>query len=274
MPSSWPACPAGVLALILMCGWPVLGQELRPGVSRRAATPPALSTARLIAAPEPRNGVWTAGVEIALRADAHTYWRNPGEAGVPPRFDFSSSSNVAHVDVSFPAPTRIVEAGSEAIGYKGEVVLPLRVTPIDPGTPSVLRMRMDYAACAEICLPARADVSLPLPPPSEAADSARIAQARSAVPERLGADAASKVASLRREPGQQATWIVEPAAAFQARDVFAEGPDGFYLATRREADGFRITVLEHPPGRPVPEALRLTMVGAAKSVEFEAATKE
>ena len=44
------------------------------------------------------------GIEIALEPGWYTYWRNPGEAGVPPVFDFSGSENVASVDVMYPAP--------------------------------------------------------------------------------------------------------------------------------------------------------------------------
>ena len=57
-------------------------------------TPTAKSQARLIA-----GGGDLAGFEIALAPGAITYWRDPGDAGLPPTLDFSASDNVASVEV-------------------------------------------------------------------------------------------------------------------------------------------------------------------------------
>src|SRR5947208_4298167 len=85
----------------------------------------AKSRARLIADAD------GAALEIALSPGAITYWRDPGEAGVPPTFDFSRSENVAKVEVEFPPPLRIDEPdGSVALGFRDAVTLPLRVTPL------------------------------------------------------------------------------------------------------------------------------------------------
>ncbi|HEX9170404.1 MAG TPA: protein-disulfide reductase DsbD domain-containing protein, partial [Roseiarcus sp.] len=93
--------------------------------------PSAKSQARLIAA-----GAGLAGFEIKLAPGAITYWRDPGDAGLPPTFDFSASENVASVETKFPAPKRIKEAdGGEAFGYDGGVIFPLRVVPRDPAKP-------------------------------------------------------------------------------------------------------------------------------------------
>src|SRR5271165_3937044 len=74
--------------------------------------PSAKSEARLIA-----DGTGQAGFQIELAAGAITYWRDPGDAGVPPTFDFAGSDNVAKVEPVFPAPKRIKESdGSEAFG--------------------------------------------------------------------------------------------------------------------------------------------------------------
>src|ERR1051325_831663 len=65
---------------------------------------------RLIAGPRRGNGAAAiphAGVEIHLAAGWKTYWRYPGDAGVPPRFDFSGSRNVKSVAVRWPAPQRL-----------------------------------------------------------------------------------------------------------------------------------------------------------------------
>src|SRR5689334_20896997 len=62
------------------------------------------SAMRLIAGTNESNSPLTAGIEIKLKPGWHTYWRYPGDSGIPPRFDFSGSSNVKAVEVFYPAP--------------------------------------------------------------------------------------------------------------------------------------------------------------------------
>ena len=68
-----------------------------------------------------------AGVQIRLKAGWHTYWRYPGNSGVPPQFDFSGSQNVKEVHVLWPAPERLSEAGGVSIGYAHDLTMPLHV---------------------------------------------------------------------------------------------------------------------------------------------------
>src|SRR5712671_6655034 len=96
-----------------------------------------------------------AGVEIRLNPGWKTYWRYPGDSGVPPRFDFAGSQNVKAVEVLWPAPRRLPEAGLDTIGYDRDVILPLRVTPQDPAKPVTLQVKLDYAICEKLCVPAQ-----------------------------------------------------------------------------------------------------------------------
>ena len=72
-----------------------------------------------------------AGIEIRLASGWKTYWRYPGDSGLPPRFDFSQSRNVKSVNVRWPAPQRLADESGVSIGYKHDVVFPLEVTPQD-----------------------------------------------------------------------------------------------------------------------------------------------
>ena len=104
------------------------------------------------------------GSRLLLAPGAITYWRDPGDAGLPPTLDFSASDNVASVELEFPAPKRIKEAdGGEAFGYDGGVVFPLRVKPRDPAKPVTLKLNADFAVCEKVCLPAKAHLELTLP---------------------------------------------------------------------------------------------------------------
>ena len=87
-----------------------------------------------------------AGVEIRLKPGWHTYWRYPGDAGVPPQFDFGHSKNVKSVNVLWPAPQRLPEAGGISIGYEGDVIFPLRIVPQDPAKPVALSLTLGLPA--------------------------------------------------------------------------------------------------------------------------------
>src|SRR5208337_4658735 len=98
------------------------------------------------------DGVRYAGVQIRLSDAAVTYWRDPGEAGAPPTFDFARSENLAEAKVLYPQPARIDEGGVQAFGYRHEVVFPIKVTPREKGQRAVLDLSLDYAVCEAICL--------------------------------------------------------------------------------------------------------------------------
>src|SRR5205085_7245804 len=110
-----------------------------------------------------------AGVELKLATGWKTYWRYPGDSGVPPRFDFARSENVKSVTVKWPAPQRFSDESGVSIGYKDQVVFPLEVVPQDAAKTTVLRLDLDYAICEKLCMPATAKAELALGGNTEAA---------------------------------------------------------------------------------------------------------
>jgi DsbC/DsbD-like thiol-disulfide interchange protein len=181
--------------------------------------------ARLIAGSKLPDGARRAGLEIRLDPGWHTYWRYPGDAGVPPQFDFSHSDNVKDVQVLWPAPRRLLAGGSISIGYEDGLVLPLRVTPRDPAKPAVLRLKLDYAICEKLCVPAAGKAEIPLPGTPSPHD-ARLNAAEALVPKpaKLGASGPLAIHAIRREPGTPRARIVVDVAAPPGVDLFAEGP--------------------------------------------------
>lgn len=111
------------------------------------------------AVPEPL----TMGLEFQLAENWKIYWRSPGDAGFPPRPDWSASENVATVDMAWPIPVRFSILGFETLGYKDEVVFPLTVTPKVANAPVRLTGKIDYLICSDICVPETIDLSLGLP---------------------------------------------------------------------------------------------------------------
>jgi DsbC/DsbD-like thiol-disulfide interchange protein len=189
----------------------------------------ARSAIRLIAGSSPGAGTVPvrAGIEIRLKSGWHTYWRYPGDAGVPPRFDFAGSENVRSVTVRWPAPRRIPEQGLNVIGYEGGIILPLVIVPEDQSKPVTLRLKLDYAVCEKLCVPAEGQSELLLSGgPSPHDGVLRTAEAQ--VPKRVSPGDGSTLAvrSIRREDGQgRPRAVVDIAASRSAPiDVFAEGP--------------------------------------------------
>lgn len=105
-------------------------------------------------------GRFHAGIEFALEPGWKTYWRHPGEAGVPPQLDWAGSTNLANARVLYPAPGRMQDAGFWSLGYKTSVVLPVEITPKDPGQPVGLALTLEYGVCKDICVPVEAKLAL------------------------------------------------------------------------------------------------------------------
>ena len=189
----------------------------------------ARSALRLIAGSSatPDRAPTRTGIEIRLKNGWHTYWRYPGDAGVPPRFDFAGSQNVKSVEVLWPAPQRIPEQGLVAIGYTGDVILPLAIVPQNSGEPVKLRLKLDYAVCETLCVPAEGKAELTLSGGASSHDAA-LAAAEARLPHKaaLGEGAALAIKSVRREgAGARARILVDVAAPPAATiALFAEGP--------------------------------------------------
>jgi len=109
-----------------------------------------------------KDGAWQAGIHITIQPGWKTYWRVPGESGVPPQFDWSGSVNAASIAVDMPVPIRFSDGNGDGIGYKTEVVFPVSVKPADPALPVQLALKLFYAVCNDICVPVLADLKLDL----------------------------------------------------------------------------------------------------------------
>jgi DsbC/DsbD-like thiol-disulfide interchange protein len=212
-------------------------------------------------------GARYAALEIRLPGEAVTYWRDPGDAGSPPQFDFGLSDNVAAAEPLYPSPERIDEDGAKVFGYRHEVVFPILVTPREKDKPAILALGLDYAVCDKLCLPAHADLRLELPPQVEGTGTG-IAEALGKIPHRLDAAGALGFANIANAApaGGKPQWLLRFAAG-AARDVFIEAPPGFYIdATRLKdagaADVFLLTLAEHPRQEPAPSGpVRVTVAG-------------
>lgn len=105
------------------------------------------------------NGHYMAAVDLHLAPEWKTYWRAPGDAGIPPVFDWSGSSNLKTVQFHWPSPKVLTLNGVMTIGYLDELVLPVEVVAADPSKPVVLALNLDLGVCHTVCMPAHLTLS-------------------------------------------------------------------------------------------------------------------
>jgi DsbC/DsbD-like thiol-disulfide interchange protein len=236
------------------------------------------SAVRLLAGS--RSGaVLLGGIAFQLQPGWKTYWRSPGDSGVPPRFDFSKSENIEAVTVLWPAPVKFDDgAGGSSMGYHDQVVLPLRIVAKNTDKPVTLRAAVNYAICDKLCVPVEADVELAFTSVASTEDSA-LSAALDTVPKpaNVGDPNPLTIRDVKRE-GKSAV-LVDVVAPSEAANIslFVEGPTPDWALPVPK-------LLEHsPPGvkrftfeldglppdtNPEGAALKLTLVGGERSYEF------
>jgi DsbC/DsbD-like thiol-disulfide interchange protein len=217
------------------------------------------------------------GIAIKLQPGWHTYWRNPGDSGVPPRFDFSKSDNLDTITILWPAPQKFDDgAGGQSLGYLKHVVLPMRVIAKDPSKPVTLRAAIFYAVCEKICVPVDANAELTFTSVASTEDGALTA-ALDTVPKpaTLGDANPLTIRDVARDGKNVLVDVVAPEGS--NANLFVEGPTPEWAlpipkqlpnspaGVRRfsfELDGL-------PPGATADgAALKLTLVGADRAYEF------
>lgn len=188
---------------------------------------------------ETQGDVWRAGLDITLDKGWKTYWRMPGDAGVPPQFDWAGSKNVKSVTVLWPVPKRYTDKGGETVGYKERIVFPLDITAQDPGQPIDLALEVFFGVCDVVCIPAKFDAAL-LQGEARPAEASLIAAFAARVPEK--ADAGSRFhvvrAAVAEEAGKPVLAVSLAGTGFdEDLDIFVEGNDfAYFRAPRRTAD--------------------------------------
>jgi len=140
-----------------------VASDARAATSPWARTPEA--AVRLVSASEAVGSLdrLRLGLEFELAPGWKTYWRSPGDGGLPPALDWAGSGNLGEASLYWPAPARFTILGIDSVGYEDRVLLPMDVRVPEPGEPVQARLRVDYLTCSDICVPQSADLALALP---------------------------------------------------------------------------------------------------------------
>jgi len=235
------------------------------------------SAVRLLAGS--RSGaVLLGGIAFQIQQGWKTYWRTPGDSGVPPRFDFSKSDNVEAVTIMWPAPLKFDDgAGGHSIGYHDQIVLPLRIVPKTADKPVTLRAEINYAVCEKICIPVEASVELGFNSVASTED-ANLRAALDTVPKpaNIGDPNPLTIRDVRRD-GARNVMVDVVAPDSSNINLYVEGPTPDWslpipAPVERSPPGVKRFSFEldglPPDAKPDGAALKFTLVGPEKSYEF------
>ena len=232
---------------------------------------------RLVPGDPASASVWRAGFDVELQDGWKTYWRVPGDSGVPPIFDWSRSKNLAKVSVLWPAPITFPDGAGVSIGYEHHVVLPIHLHPVDPAKPVELVAKIDFAVCEKICVPAQAELSLTLDGGrAPEAHGALVAAHENRVPRqaRIGEEGPVRVEKAVVDTATQPARLIVSAVGGEAAELFVEGPPSWFFppthATRNA--GGRLTFAVPLDGLPADATLAgtpLTLTIAAPDGAIE-----
>jgi len=165
-------------------------------------------------------------VDVKLSSDWHTYWRSPGEAGLPPQLDWQKSlnddANLKSARLLYPAPHRYSAFGLETIGYRDHVVFPVLAELRLPGHDLHSDVTIQLLVCSSVCVPKTFNFSLLVPtgPATESAEAPLLKQFRDQVPAD-GDKSGLLIASLTNE-GQDLSVHVTSRELIQSPDLFIE----------------------------------------------------
>ncbi len=173
-----------------------------------------------------------AGIDIRLAPKWKTYWRTPGDTGIPPYFDWAGSENLLKAEVLYPVPHWFEDAAGQSIGYKSRVTLPVVITPKDPLLPVVLKLNASYAICYDLCVPISTQQSLkiddglssPFVPVMEMA----LLDIPKQVAKRRADIGVNKVGFIPGDKSALSVLVNAPETASKV-ELFIEGPGGLYV---------------------------------------------
>jgi thiol:disulfide interchange protein DsbD len=192
------------------------------------------------------------GLHMKMKRGWHTYWKQPGDAGLPLGIDWALPPGFTAGPIEWPTPERIETGDLMSYGYERDVLLAVRITPsanIEPGSVTIAG-NFDWLECKDVCLAGSARLELTLP--------VRPERARPGPAARLFSDARAR--SPRHPEGWSLASVAGPRAIeLSFRPPIGVSPQGGYFFADQPL------VAEHaaPQGfERVPGGFRLTIVPA------------
>lgn len=235
---------------------------------------------RLIQGERTEDGTFKLGLQIALEEGWKTYWRMPGDNGIPPDLNFSASSNVRAYKIYWPKPAVFQDGDGLSVGYKQTIILPISVQPEHSDKPIDLSISAFFGVCSEVCVPAQADLSVQLDPGESVSDFQFLIEEALAEVPKSQTGQGLRVHSAHLTAGDKETIevAVELPGETEQLVILAEGPQHWYVEPLREyfpvvtGEPLTFSVPLHrtqKDGESDPLPLRLTVIADDEAVQTD-----
>lgn len=211
---------------------------------------------RLVVLPADSDGKRAAALQIEPSAGWITYWREPGDAGIPPTISLAPESGYTLSEVAFPVPKRIDNGDMRDIGYDKAVTLPLTLSRSAGSAPAdELKASVFIGLCKNICIPFQAEfqLSLELSDAALAEEAALVTSARKALPEHPSPDFSVRQHALNADATSLSVTLTLPeGVAKEEPEIIVTGPSGrvFLDQSERQLSGRELTVAVPIKGLP------------------------
>ena len=191
---------------------------------------------RLIALAPGAEGHIRAALQIEPAPGWITYWREPGQGGIPPQVTPAPDSGVTLEKAGYPVPKQITVGNIKEIGYDAPVTLPLDFH-VTGKTPAELKLTAFVGLCKEICIPFQADYSLPLPAGEQPTthELALLDAARALLPEAPSSHFAVQSHKISADAKTLSLQLALPEATGDAPTIYVTGPSGYVFFQQMNA---------------------------------------
>ncbi len=240
----------------------------------QTAVPDGVVAARILPGWRAADGRHMAALEVTLAPGWKTYWRAPGDAGIPPAFQWTAAENVEGLRLHWPVPEVSHDNGMRSIGYSGTVVIPMELsTPA--AAAGLLEGSVDLGICADICIPMTLPLAAELPPQGQRHPAIVAALIdRPATADEAGVRGVScEVSPAEGRIALTLTLDMPPAGGRE--EVVIEAGPGLWVSepvARREGGQLRaaaeIVATGAAPLALDRSALRITVLGAERAVDI------
>lgn len=230
---------------------------------------------RITALPPSTDGIIRAVLDVDLLPGWKTYWRDPGDTGIPPSIKIEGSTNIGQLRLDFPPPERIDDGYSVWAGYTYPVAFPLTLTQDRTGTASVLEAQVFLGICKTICIPVQNNFSLTVEPDAKANSFEKriVDKAFAQIPEQSGQDISIKETTFSMRDQALSVSIAHPNSMTDL-DLFVTAPSGWYFDIPERVGGndgvsdFKISVIDAPAEKSLSgTALQILVTSSTRSME-------
>ncbi|MBE7635588.1 hypothetical protein GUA87_01935 [Sneathiella sp. P13V-1] len=196
-----------------------------------------MARARLVSAQTATNGDQSVilGFQIELKEGWKTYWRTPGDSGLPPVFNWSGSQNFKSAQVKWPRPEGFDSFGLSTWGYSKEILLPIQIDIEDPSKPLTAKLQVSYGVCEAVCVPIQQQFTVHLEAKKAVPTihSERITHFEKRVPKSVLDTSYINALNITAISEDMIEIEVRGQPVFQNPEIILEGENGDYFELRK-----------------------------------------